>query len=1242
MRRLLILSIACLLILVIVVAPAALIGAAVFTEAGLRFLVQHIPQRIGSGPGAVGLRITGVKGTIARGLSVERVEIDHELVHLTIEGVQGRVALTPLLLQTIRTPEGTVHSVLIQVKRRTRPSTGGAPVFLPRWLLIDVEHGRVDDVVLTVFNGVRLEATHVSGAAVIRHRSIRFFQAQGEFGDAHIDAIGELSARDPLGIEGQGHIDWTPEGQPSWSVAGTAQGDLNDLSITARALSPFRADFTGHALDLTNHWHIAGAAIVENFDLRAWGLGGLLGVITGRLELGWDGDGFSARGQVDPAGLRAGAFEAQFAGSFAGGVLTAKHMEARHPGSGAHAVGSGTFAIVPHGPKLNLAGRWEDFRWPLTEREPAVKSASGSFTLEGLMPYRVHAQGTASAAQLPAMPLELTGTLGRDSFAFESAEVELFGGHASLTGAAAWAPEPSWSVSGQLAGIDPEYFRADLPGSLGFTLAAFGRGFDPRGDFSASVANLSGRLRGVRASGGGTLSHAKNGWSFDRVRVALGGTSLALDGRISEQLDLRFALSSSDLSLLASGGRGELRAAGTLRGTPADPALVANAHGRGLLYQGIGLENLDADVDFNPADAQRVTRIEARVHKLSYENRAIESAALTVNGPPADYRVHLDARAEGLTLAAEAGGAYAHGLFQGELTALALKGTDALNLALEHPVGIAASAERLRVEWLCLAGTPGSMCADADWSRQQWSATLMSNQLPLSALTAGMTPAVQYQGTIDMLLRAAGGAQLPVTGTLRAQLADAVLIHKLVSKKVEHTRIGSGTVTATATPGAVSMAAVLEDGEVGTIRARVDAQRDGGRWQDMPLTGAVHAQTTELGLLSLYLPEIDRAAGELRADVNVGGTLGAPLLDGVVKLSGGELDLYQVNLGLRQVTLEAHLGDAGLDFSGNARAGAGSAAAGGHLEWRGLLPYGKFHLEGNQLRVMDTPEAQIDASPDLAFDVAGRRIEVTGKVAVPYAKIAPKDITNAVRTSADEVIVGSEPPGAAQRFEVMSTITLSLGERVSIDASGLTGRITGSVTIKSGYDAITRATGELSVADGKYLAYARKLDIQRGRLIFTGGPIEDPGVDIRAVKEFPDVTAGVNVRGTLLQPRMSFFSDPPLPQSQIMSLILSGGSTQSAQTASNAALGQGAALIAAQVGSQIGLPDVSLETDPIANETSLVLGYYLSPRLYVSYGVSLTETLNTLKLRYTLGDHWVVRTELGTARGADLVYSITK
>jgi translocation and assembly module TamB len=261
---------------------------------------------------------------------------------------------------------------------------------------------------------------------------------------------------------------------------------------------------------------------------------------------------------------------------------------------------------------------------------------------------------------------------------------------------------------------------------------------------------------------------------------------------------------------------------------------------------------------------------------------------------------------------------------------------------------------------------------------------------------------------------------------------------------------------------------------------------------------------------------------------------------------------------------------------------------------------------------------------------------------VPYARIQPKDITGAVRTSPDEVIVGSESEASNERFTVLSTITLTLGDRVNVDALGLTARLAGSVTIRNGFDAITRGTGELSVAEGRYAAFARQLDIKRGRLIFSGGPITNPGIDVVAQKVFPDVTAGIIVRGTLAQPHISFFSDPPLTQQQVASLILAGGSLDTAQNASSAALGQGAALLAAQFGSRVGIPDVSLETDPLLNETSLVLGRYLSPRLYVSYGVSLTQQLNTFKMRYTLSDRWTLRTEVGQAYGADLVWSITR
>ena len=87
--------------------------------------------------------------------------------------------------------------------------------------------------------------------------------------------------------------------------------------------------------------------------------------------------------------------------------------------------------------------------------------------------------------------------------------------------------------------------------------------------------------------------------------------------------------------------------------------------------------------------------------------------------------------------------------------------------------------------------------------------------------------------------------------------------------------------------------------------------------------------------------------------------------------------------------------------------------------------------------------------------------------------------------------------------------------------------------------------------------------------------------------------------------------------------------------------GQAAALLASQLGNRIGLPDISVESD-LSNETSLVLGKYLSPRLYVSYGISLTESINTIKMRYTLDDRWTVKTEAGKERSADLVYTIEK
>ncbi|MBL8268344.1 MAG: translocation/assembly module TamB domain-containing protein [Steroidobacter sp.] len=88
---------------------------------------------------------------------------------------------------------------------------------------------------------------------------------------------------------------------------------------------------------------------------------------------------------------------------------------------------------------------------------------------------------------------------------------------------------------------------------------------------------------------------------------------------------------------------------------------------------------------------------------------------------------------------------------------------------------------------------------------------------------------------------------------------------------------------------------------------------------------------------------------------------------------------------------------------------------------------------------------------------------------------------------------------------------------------------------------------------------------------------------------------------------------------------------------------QGGGLLASQLGRRLGLEEVgvesSLDSDGSAN-TALVLGKFLSPRLFISYGISLTESINTLKLRYTISDKWVFKTEAGENQSADFEYTI--
>jgi translocation and assembly module TamB len=1250
MRRLLHTSWISLLALVLLVAGASYyIG---WTPSGLQRLVSLSNRRLGH----VTLQISGARGTLHGGVHIDQLVVDHPRVHIVAINLDGRVALLPLLWQTIRVAHLQIEGLQIHVL--PHPLQTGAPWqphFLVGLLNIEAEDLAVAHAELISPSGVSLAAERVHAVAQVGTKEIRVFDSNMQYAGFQVRSTGTVRAAAPIQLQGGTRFSMEAPDQPSWLANAQFEGDLDRLAISGELLAPFNADFHGDARALSGEWHWQGESQVRDFDLRAWGLGGALGVVHGTLQLGGDRNGIGAQGTLDPPGLSAGPLAVNFAGKYAAHVLGISRLTFLHRASGAQLSAAGQVGIVSGGPRLDLHGEWQQLRWPLEAADANVRSASGAYTLTGLKPYALSASGAVQVLATPALRFHTAGHIEHGGLDLPELTLEAFGGHAQLGAAVEWSPRERWSASGSVRGLDIAALRPAIHGRLDFNLNAAGLGFGADRSLQAKFTALGGNVRGQRASGHAGIALAGDEWQLQQVQLQLGATRLEADGRLGAHPDLRFAIDASDLGLLHNGARGQLRAAGQLRGDLRNPLLLARVNGTALEVDGLHLQALRADINFEPQGSGRAD-VSVQLEHFSAGAHRIEHLGFTTIGTAAAHHYALELRAPPYRVQAGGGAQFSDGVWRAAVDEFTAGDGATMHMALTAPATLAVALDgtQLALSDFCLHDVLATLCAALSRQHGRSQLGLHATNVPLRALTAGLSTATDFDGRVSLDAQAeAVDAAAPWSGSINGTLADAALRHHLSGGRIESFSLGNGKVQAQLDAGGLTASVGLDAGAAGNVTGHLEARNEGGALRNWPLNGALRLQTQALGFIDSYVAQVDRVSGQLDANLTLTGSLAALGLNGELKVTGAEVDAYQINLALRELNFDARLKDTVLQFNGSTRAGAdGRAQFEGELAWRDALPYGQLHLSGENLRVINIPEARVQASPDVRMKFSGRRIDVSGTVTLPYARLQrPDQLTNAVRTSSDEVIVSVNQPPPQAGFHVFSDLTLQLGERVTIDTFGLVGRLSGSLRTVADDSGFNRGTGELQVEEGKYTAYGRKLDIERGRLQFKNGPLNDPVIDLRAIKKFPDITAGVNVRGTLRAPRMTFFSDPVVSQAQIVSLLIAGGSLESVQNntdptqRSNAArnnmLLQGSALLFQQFGGKVGLDDVSVESN-LNNDTSLVLGRYLSPRLYVSYGISLAEAINTIKTRYTIGDHWTIKTEAGTSRSADLVYTIER
>jgi translocation and assembly module TamB len=525
-------------------------------------------------------------------------------------------------------------------------------------------------------------------------------------------------------------------------------------------------------------------------------------------------------------------------------------------------------------------------------------------------------------------------------------------------------------------------------------------------------------------------------------------------------------------------------------------------------------------------------------------------------------------------------------------------------------------------------------------------------------LPQGTTVGGDVAGTVAARGGASGLDQL----TVDLAPGPGDIVYPADSGKTVTVHFERGSIRAATGAAGGQATADLKLTNLGEISGQVKLPRLGGGVAvgGQPLAGRVAAHLSDLGFAAALSPELRDVGGSLQADFTLSGTFGAPRLAGPAKLSGGRAKVPEYGLDVRDITLTA-AGDGGgvLQVTGGARSGKGTIAIAGQAS---LAPSAAtpVHLKitGKRFQVAGTQEMKIEITPNLDFAYQGKLARLTGQVDVPYAKIDIEKLqkkNNPVPVSKDVVFVGAtvpKPVVTQAPTAVLARVRVVLGDDIDLKALGLAGKPTGSLLAVEQPGKAPTATGEIEINQGTFKAYGQDLTIERGRLVFAGGPVDNPAVDLRAYRKADDgTTAGIEATGTLKSPQVTLWSDPVMTESEALAYLLLGhplsqATPQEGSLLANAATSlelKGGNLLAKRLASRFGLESATIESTGGLDQAALVLGKYLSPRLYVSYGIGLFQSINTFRIRYILNKSYTLQADSGQttpgATGADILYT---
>ncbi|WP_085598513.1 MULTISPECIES: translocation/assembly module TamB domain-containing protein [unclassified Pseudomonas] len=1205
------------LVVLVILALAAVLG----TQAGSRWALRQVP----------GLSLEQFDGRLGGQWSAGQLLWQQDGTRIELRGVQFSWSPACLLRMTLCIEQLEADQVSLQFPAGGQESPG--PISLPELHLpLAIELGRVRLGSLLLDGSEQLKSLQLAAHWTTQGLRIDALQLQRD--DLALELTGLLQPTGDWPLTAQGSLGLPAPGDGPWKLALQVEGDLlKTLKLQADSSGYLQGRLSGElqplAQDLPAQVRITADGFKASADLPDT-------LQLDQLQLTGKGDlkrGYQLVGQASlPAEQGPVALSLQGKVDAKGAQITTLELQASdHQSLKLEGQLDWSQGFVA---EARLA--WLDFPWhrlyPQID-EPAV--ALRKFNAEVAYRdgnYLGNFQGDLDG---PAGAFSLGSPFSGDLGQVHLPQLQLTAGQGKAQGHLnlQFADGLAWDTALDLSAINPAYWLAELPGALAGPLRSQGELKNQQLKLAADL-DLKGRLRGQPALLQAKADGAGEQWRLNTLDIRLGDNRIngagSLQQKASGQLDIRLPR----LGQLWPQLRGQLSGRVDLAGTLAAPQGKAELNGQQLAFADNRLQSLKLDASL---DGAQKARIELKGSGIQAGDTQLGSLTLAGQGDIRKQQLQLDLQGPLLKLALGLDGTLDQGAWRGRLASGEVQ-SGGQDWKLQNPARLERLANgTVNFAAHCWVSGDASLCGEDQRLMPEPKLRYHLKRFPIDSLAQWLPKDFAWKGMLNadvqLDLPASGPkGQIVVDasgGTLRVKDKEQWLDFPYQALKLD-SRLG---------PRRIDSQLQFDGGKLGQlmVQAQINPLP-----KNKPLSGEFRLSGLDLSVARPFVPMVEKLNGNLNGSGRLSGGLLAPQVNGSLQLSGGQVSGSELPTSIEDLQLSAQIMGENVRLDGTWKGGkSGQGSLDGNLAWgRELLV--DLNLKGSQLPVTVEPYAALEVAPDLKIALQDNRLAISGKVAIPKGQITVRELPpSTVKVSDDTVIVGQQTVEGKAPMAMAMNIDVEVGQdKLAFSGFGLTANLQGHVHIGDNMD--TR--GELWLNDGRYRAYGQRLTVRRARLLFAG-PIDQPYLDIEAVRQTDNVIAGIRLSGSAEQPTTKIFSEPAMSQEQALSYLVLGRPLSSGGEDNNmlaqAALGlglMGSSELTGGIAKNLGIQDFQLDTQGSGNATSVVASGNISERLSLRYGVGVFEPASTIALRYKLSKKVYLEAASGFASSLDIFY----